>query len=502
MRPSAVMSETAGPIVDQSANRRLVVKNTLYLAVSQVVTVPLAVLVNALTARYLGAESFGYIYLAGTFASFGVLAVGWGHEGVLPAMVAQDRSIAGVLLGSSFAWRALTSVVVYAVLALLCAVLGFGREMQWAVGLSFAGSVLNSVVAACKDAIRGFERADVPALAHVGQQLLGALLLVPVLLLGGRMRAVLLSTIVTVFVVFVFLLRALPGIGVHKLSIKKSALRSLTVGGSPFVIFNLAMALQPIIDGVFLSKMGSVEAVGWYAAARKLIGLLVFPASALIGALYPTLCRLWTEDQQEFKSVSRGSIHSIALLVMPVALGCGLYPDIGIAIFSKQSYGPAADDLRVLAFFLFLMYFTMPVGTVVLAAGKQRAWSIVQSLCIVVSLVLDPLLTPWFQSRYHNGGLGPCVASVVSEFIVVACGIALTPAGIFDTTLRRTLLFALLSGAAMSLVAWLLRGFNPFFASPFALLAYVGALFATGEIDRSMIAKFRTVIARKLSRAR
>jgi len=497
------MPETASPVVDnQSANRRLVVKNTVYLTLSQAVTVPLAVLVNALTARYLGAESFGYIYLAGTFASFGVLAVSWGHEGVLPAMVAQDRSLAGVLLGSSFAWRAGTSVLVYAVLVLLCRLLGYGAAMQWALGLSFAGAVLTSVVSACKDTIRGFERADIPALTHVGQQLLWALLIVPAVLLGGRLRAVLIVAIVTLLIVFVAVLRTLKSVGVGKLSVQGSALRSLFVGGSPFVMFNLAMALQPIIDGVFLSKMGSVEAVGWYAVARKLIGLLVFPATALIGALYPTLCRLWTENQAEYKNVARGSLHSTALLVMPVALGCGLYPDVGIAIFSKQAYGPAADDLRILSVFLFLMYFTMPVGTVVLAAGKQRAWSIVQSLCIVVSLVLDPLLTPWFQANYRNGGLGPCVASVVSELLVVACGIALAPAGIFDAKLRRTLLFALLAGGAMALVAWLLRALNPFLAAPVTLLAYGAALWATGEIDRSQFDRVRGMVMRKLSRAR
>jgi O-antigen/teichoic acid export membrane protein len=486
----------------QGTNRRLVVKNTLYLTLSQAVTVPLAVLVNAVTARYLGAESFGYIYLAGTFASFGVLAVGWGHEGVLPAMVAQDRSLSGALLGSSLAWRIGTSALVYAVLSALCRLLGYGSELQWALGLTFIGSVLASLIAACKDTIRGFERADIPALAHVGQQLLWALIVAPAVLLGGRLRAVLLGVIVTSLIVLAIVLRTLPRVGVGRLSVRRSAIRSLFVGGTPFVVFNLAMALQPIIDGVYLSKLGSVEAVGWYAVARKLIGLLVFPASALIGALYPTLCRLWVENQEEFKSVARGSLHSVALLVMPVALGCGLYPDLGIAIFSKQAYGPAADDLRILSLFLFLMYFTMPVGTVVLAAGKQRAWSIVQSLCIVVSFVLDPLLTPWFQTRYANGGLGPCVASVVSELAVVACGIVLMPSGVFDARLRRTLFFALLAGGAMTLVAWLMRGLNPFLASPVALLAYVGALFATGELDRSSISKVQGAVMRKLSRAR
>jgi O-antigen/teichoic acid export membrane protein len=487
---------------EQHATGRRVARNTLYLTFSQAVTVPLAVLVNVMMARYLGAELFGYIYLAGTFAGFGALAVGWGHEGVLPALVARDHSLAGALLGTSFAWRAGLGVVVYVVLAALCRLLGYGPELQWALGLSFLGAVLTLFVAGCKDTIRGFERADIPAYVHVGQQLLWACLVIPVLFFGGRMRSVLITGDVTIAIALLFVLRTLRPVGVGKLSFQRSAFKSLFVGGTPFVFFGLAMALQPNIDAVYLSKLGSVEAVGWFAVARRLIGLLLFPASALIGALYPTLCRLWVEDQQDFRRVARSSLHSVGLLVMPIALGTALYPEIGIVIFSKKAFGPAADDLRVLSIFLFLVYFTMPIGTCVLAAGKQRAWSIVQSLCVVVSLGLDPLFTPWFQRRFGNGGLGPCVASVVSEVVVVGCGLALMPRGIFDARLRRSLFFAILSGGAMAMVAWVMRAVTPFLAAPVAVVAYALGLWATGEIDRSHLEKIRNVVARKLSRSR
>ena len=494
------------PVAEASAEQRAsgsrVVRNTLYLTLSQAITVPLAVLINALMARYLGAETFGYLYLAGTFAGFGMLAVGWGHEGVLPAMVAQDHSSAGMLLGSSFVWRTALGFVVYGVLAVICHLLGYDSEMQWALALVFAGAVLTSFVQACKDTIRGFERADIPAYSHVGQQILWAALVTAVLLLGGRMRSALIAMLVTQVIVLILIMRTLPGVGVGRLSIQKTALKSLFVGGTPFVFLGLAMALQPNIDAIYLSKLGSLEAVGWYAVARRLIGLLLFPAAALIGALYPTLCRLWTEDRADYMRVARGSLHSVALLVMPVALGCGLYPDIGIAVFSKKAFGPAADDLRVLSLFLFLVYFSMPVGTCVLASGKQRAWSIVQSLCVVVSLVLDPLLTPWFQRRFANGGLGPCVASVASEVVVIVCGVALMPKGMFDARLRRTFLFALLSGVGMVIVARLLHSLTPFVAAPLAVIAYGAGLWVTGEIDRSHLAKFTEFFARKFSRAR
>jgi len=496
MEPTPSSNGTA----EQGATRRLVAKNALYLTLSQAATVPVSVLLNAMMARYLGAEAFGYIYLAATFSGFGMLAVGWGHDGVLPAMVAQDRSTAGALLGTSFAWRAGAALFVYVVLAALCHFLGYNAELQWALGLTYVGTVLSMFVAACKDTIRGFERADIPALAHVGQQFLVAALVVPVLLLGGRMRSTLAVTAAAGAIVFIFIVRSLRSVGIGRVSLQRHAFKALFIGGAPFVVNGLAMALQPNIDAIYLSKFGSLEAVGWFAVARRLVGLLLFPAAALIGALYPTLCRLWVSDKQEFRRTSQGSLHSVALLVVPIALGCGLFPDVGIAIFNKETFGPAADDLRVLSFYLFLVYFSMPLGTCILAAGKQRAWSVVQSLCVVVSLVLDPLLIPWFELRYGNGGLGPCVASVASELLVVGGGILLMPAGIFDRALWRSLLHTCLAGLGMAGVALALRSITPFLAAPIAVFAYGAGLWITGEITRSHIAQVRGVITRKLSR--
>src|SRR5262249_54192989 len=159
----------------------------------------------------------------------------------------------------------------------------------------------------------------------------------------------------------------------------------------------------------------------------------------LIGALYPTLCRLHATDRESFNRTANGTLESIALIAIPVALGCGLYPEIGVAFFSRVSFRPAEDNLRIMSVFVALVYFSMPLGTCILAAGKQRAWTTVQCLCIVSSLVLDPLLVPVFQRRTGNGSLGLCVASVASEAMMVIFGIALAGSGVFDRNLRRSI---------------------------------------------------------------
>jgi O-antigen/teichoic acid export membrane protein len=129
----------------------------------------------------------------------------------------------------------------------------------------------------------------------------------------------------------------------------------------------------------------------------------------------------------------------------------------------------------------------MPLGTAILAAGKQRAWSLVQFLCVVVSVVLDPLLVPWFQHRTGNGGLGLCVASVVSEAVMIGFGIALVPKGIFDRKLTRLLFLTALAGAGMVVAAQIFNPLGPVIAALLSIACYALGLWLTGAVDKGQV---------------
>jgi len=498
--PSA--TELSAPPVDPALGR-LVAKNALYLTMSQVLTIPMAVLVNAVLGRFLGPATFGVMYFAATLVGFGFLAVNWGHESALPALIARDRSQAGALLGSSLLWRLLASGVVYAVLAVGCWLLSYGAQVQWALALTFAINVFISMIAACKDTIRGFERTDIPAVIHVAQQFLTALLIVPALFLGGGMRVALAVQLPVAVLIFAVIWRSLRPVGVGALSVAGPQIKALAHMGTPFVFLGLATALQPVIDAFFLSRLAPPEVMGWYAVRGRLIGVLLFPASALVGALYPTLCRLHLDDKPAFARITRGALANVALVAVPMAVGCYLYPDIGVSLFSREAYHQAEGILAISAAFLFLVYFSMPLGTCIIAAGKQRAASVVQAGCVALSLVLDPWLIPYFQTRYGNGGLGVAWAVVFSEALVVVSFSALTPKGVFDRALAKTLLLSALCGGLMAGAGHLLRPvLSPFLSAPIVAIVYVVTAWVSGAIDKQQMDQLKGGVLRKFARFR
>ena len=189
----------------------------------------------------------------------------------------------------------------------------------------------------------------------------------------------------------------------------------------------------------------------------------------------------------------------LPLLLLVLIGGCALFPSIGIDVFGRTAYDPAAANLRILAVFVLLLYLTMPLSATLLAAGRQRAWAAAQFGCVALSAALDPWLIPWFQARTGNGGLGVCISTVGGEMLMVAAGLYLLPRGIFERSVWRGYASVAAAGAAMAGVAFALSRVTPYAAAPAALLAYAACLWFTG--GKSQIDLLRSLLRRKPAQA-
>jgi O-antigen/teichoic acid export membrane protein len=477
--------------------QRLVLRNTLLLVGAQVIGIPLSVLINAVAARMLGPVNFGQLYLATTFSALAFLFVEWGQPTALTGMVARDRSRAGALLGAGLALRACLLPLVLLVLVIGCALAGYDRRFLIILALVLAAAAFGTVAGACQDIMRGYERSDFAAGGTVGAQALSALIVVPTLLFIGGLQSFLIAQAACAAVGAAVLLLVLPVLGVPRLSVNRRDAHALFSAGTSFLLFNLILALQPSVDAVFLSRLASPEAIGWQAAARRLSGLLIFPASALTAALYPTLSRLYIEDRVAFCSTAASALRTSPAIAVPIGLACALFPQIGTTLFGKDAYGPADANLRIMAIFIVVLYLTMPVSATLLAAGKQRVWSVAQLGCVALSAALDPWLIPWFQTRSGNGGLGVCVSVAAAEALMLAVGFYLLPKDIFDRSYWRSYASVFSAGAVMAAIAFGLSWLTPYAAAPLALAGYLACLWFTGGLDKMQIALLASVVRRK-----
>jgi hypothetical protein len=83
---------------------------------------------------------------------------------------------------------------------------------------------------------------------------------------------------------------------------------------------------------------------------------------------------------------------------------------------------------------------------------------------------------------------------------MVTSGVILTPRGVFDRALLRSLARALAAGGAMALAAWALSGLNPFIAAPLSAAVYVGAQWALGGLGAAELQTLRAAVLRRVAR--
>jgi O-antigen/teichoic acid export membrane protein len=167
---------------------------------------------------------------------------------------------------------------------------------------------------------------------------------------------------------------------------------------------------SPTSTRCFCRRWAPSAALGWYSAASRISGVLVFPSLTMNLALYPTLARLWKEDRVTFDAMLRLALRAVTILGLFAATGTILFSQIVVQIVYGEGYAPAASNLALLSVYVVFVYTNILLGTALMAAGKQLRWALIQCICLIASVELNPFLIPWAQQAYGNGGLGVCTA--------------------------------------------------------------------------------------------
>src|SRR6185503_11192875 len=179
-----------------------------------------------------------------------------------------------------------------------------------------------------------------------------------------------------------------------------------------------ATSVQPYLDAILLSKLAPAVTVGWFGAARNILGTLVAPAVILGAAAYPRIARA-SHDGAALRHEVRAAFRPLLWLGALAGTGTYLFASAAIAlIYGARDFAPAAVILQVFAPGLLLLFIDILLGNIIYASGGAARFAIAKIASVVVGTALDLLLIPLFQRRYGNGGIGVVVAFALSEFVV------------------------------------------------------------------------------------
>src|SRR5207248_374940 len=273
---------------------------------------------------------------------------------------------------------------------------------------------------------RGHDRMELEAITNIVNSACNLAFLLVAMKMHGGLQSVMLAAGGAATVSLVLALLLTRKVRMPPLHVNWQRLRDILAGGAPFVFFNLALSGHPYVDANLLAMLASPSVVGWYAAAQRFVGILIFPAGIAGVALYPTLAR-FAGDASALRSKARDALRLVLMLGALASAGTALYADVAVSlVFRRDGFEPAIDVLRALAPYLFLMFVNILLGSAILAIGRARAaFTVAKFVALTVGGLLDVILIPYFQTRYGNGAIGLAIALAVAELVMTVAALQL-----------------------------------------------------------------------------
>jgi O-antigen/teichoic acid export membrane protein len=458
-------------------------RNALFLALGQAATTALAILLTGALGRWLGAADYGLYYVLLTMATSVLMLLEWGQSLWVVRETARTPERIGEMLGTALAFRVAIAAVATLPVGLLTLVLGYGVRTTWLLVLLFLASIPLFLSQGYGIVFRAAERMGRDAAVSVANKVLVFVIALPALAAGMGVPGVILAQALAGVAALVMARALYSGMSAQPLSVSRQAARAMFLGGIPVLSMSIAGAAQPYLDAVILSKLAPAAAVGYYGAARNIIGTLLAPAVILGTASYPRISRA-AQDASELSREVQKAIRPLLWLGALGATGTLLFAETAVGLIYGSGFAPSATILKVYAPALFLVFIDILLGNTLYAAGAAVGFAVVLALKVLVSAGLSVILVPILQARTGNGGIGIVLSFALSELVVLSGALVLLPRGTLTSAAAVDAARALGSAVLTVFLFRLMPSLSPWLGIPLCIGTFGGLSWLLGLMHR------------------
>lgn len=422
--------------------------------------------------------------------AIGAVIIGFGSSQYLQLAIARDQSTGLRLVGPVALARTVSFLGVAVVVAGYLVVSGTRPSI---VGMAVAigvGTVLGQWAGVFETAFFGLERMSVVAVKSIVFRAIGLLATLVVIWADLGVFGVLWSDVLVTgagLALLIWLFRRLAPLHLRS---DRAMLRRIVVHSIPFMTVGLALTLYRQVDIIVISRVAGDRDLGWYSAADKLFGSLMFPTSIVLGSVFPAFGRLHETDRDALHDLVRRTFGLLLLVSIPLGLGAAVVgPSFASILFGSEFSGTGAV-IAIMGPITILTLGTTLLSSLAVATERQRLVAGMLFVSAVLTVPLDIVLVPWASDRFDNGAIGGALAFVATETMQFAVGLVVIAPYIVTRPWAWRTARQLAAGGCMVAAAWPFR--EMFVLVPAAVggvvyLVAVLVLRAYDEFDRTLV---------------
>lgn len=449
-------------------SRTSILKNTVALAIPNILNPLISFALILVISRYLGVEGLGQYSLVlsyfGLFATLGAL----GLADLVVRESAKRPHDTHLLLANVGLFGTFSSLVAVAGMDLLVWAMGYDEELFKAAVVCSLSLVVSTAVSYLEAIFRARERSEYVAFSFLIENLVRVAICVGLLLANYGIvtlfAAVLASRIFGLAVMLYFYIRTF---GRPLWKYDREILRMLASQSAVFASIAIFSTIHVSIDQILLSKMKSIESVGIYSAADKLLSICKTVPVAFASALLPVLTRAFAEGGSEFRDLLTKSLRYLLLVVLPVVVGTFILADRFIELIYGQKFVQAGPVLRVhiLSLVPFSMVFVL--AQALIATENQAVDLKINIAAAILNFGLNLAFIPSLAE------MGAVLATLLTIIIFNQLQNLYIKRRLLDISFVRLYFRPVIASLGMGLVTYILREWNIFLNIAVSALVYV-----------------------------
>lgn len=409
-------------IADVMKKRNSTMKNAVWIISCKIVQACIGVIINMLSAQYLGPSNFGLISYAASLTAFVLPVVQLGFRSTLVRELIEEPDKEGETIGTALFFSLLSAVVCIIGVTAFVRAANPDEPITFLVCFLYSFSLLVHALEMIQCWFQAKLISQYTSLTSLFAYTIVAAYKIYLLATEKSIYWFSVTYAVDHLIIALVLLCCYRKLGGQMLSVSFTRFKKMFSTSKHFILSSLMVTIFAQIDKIMLKAMVSDEAVGIYSVAVGCAGMTSFVFAAIIDSVRPTVFAHKKQDEARYERSVIMSYSVIIWLSLAQSVFMHVFSKPIIWIMYGEEYAASAPVLGLIVWYTTFSYLGSIRNIWLMAEGKQKYLWMINMMGAMVNVVLNAVWIP------VSGAMGAAMASLVTQiFTNVIVGFILRP---------------------------------------------------------------------------
>lgn len=391
--------------------RNKYIGNSIWIIAGKILQSLIALIVGAITARYLGPSNYGIINYVAAYVTFFSCIANLGMNSTVVNELLMSPENTGKIIGTMTLAKLIASAISAVLVTGIVAVVDHGENAVVIVAAIYSSYLVFQSFQTFEYWYQSRLQSKVTALVGVLAYIIMSAYKVILLVTRASVYWFAFSMSVDVIIISVVLLILYKKHKGPKLEISWSLFRELFARSRPFILAGLIQVIYTKTDTIMLKHILDTTEVGIYTCASTLVGYGSLVMIAVTDSARPAVITAKQQGDELYIRRVR-QVFSITFLAgVLIGLGFTIMSNPMVSIIYGEEYLGSIQPMIILAWNSMLVYITTVRNIWIVCENKQKYTIIFCALGAIVNILANYFLIPAF------GVSGAAIATTIAQLI-------------------------------------------------------------------------------------